>query len=97
MSLSPKYWGPPIWTTMYTIAYTLPTEPTIDHQQKVSSFYTTLADLLPCEECREHYHSFLDQNPVDNFTDSRDDLLVWVNNLHNLVNKKTGAPQVSLT
>lgn len=96
MSLSPSYWGPPIWTAMYTIAYVFPTDPTTEHCENVATYYTVLADLLPCEECREHYQTFLKDNPIRESSSSRESLLIWVNGLHNMVNELVKSPIVSL-
>ena len=83
-----KSWGESFWQTMYIIANNFPIKPNKDQQQHVITYYTVLADLLPCEECQQHYHNFLLQNPIGNFTDNKDMLLSWVNKLHDSVNEK---------
>ena len=49
--------------------------------------------LLPCAICREHYKTYLANNPLTPFLDSRKDLLKWTIDNHNSVNKMLGKPE----
>nr|QBK87493.1 MAG: Erv1/Alr family disulfide (thiol) oxidoreductase [Marseillevirus LCMAC201] len=91
MSLSNSYWGESIWRTLYTIAYTYPEDPADEMQRYTNTLYETIGHLLPCEECKKHYFSFLEQHPVQQAT-TRSTLLSWVNSLHNSVNQKLELP-----
>lgn len=94
MSLTPQYWGDPIWKVMYIIAYTTPNEADENRKDMLELFYEILGELLPCPECKDHYKEFINKNPLENI--SRDNLLSWVNKLHNEVNAKIGSKQVLL-
>jgi len=96
MSLTPQYWGKPVWDTMYIMAYTFPEEPTQSHRNFVADFYEILANILPCNDCKQHYRTFLDTHSIDTATESRMLLLKWVNDLHNAVNRQIKSPPVSL-
>lgn len=96
MSLSAKYWGEHVWETMYIIAYTFPAEATAEDKRHVTAIYKNLAFVLPCDECRDHYQSFMSQHPIENTADSRGDILKWVNDLQNSINTKLRKPPVNL-
>lgn len=96
MSLTTSYWGEAFWKTMYAIAYTFPSNPSDEYQKHTEIWYESMAQLLPCEECRQHFGEYLDQHPIQNFSTCQSILLRWVNTLENAINKKMHKPAVSL-
>lgn len=92
MSLPTSYWGEPIWKTLYTIAYTFPLNPSVEKIANAKAFYENLGPLLPCEECSEHYIEYLTTNSLNNITIGRQQLLEWVNNLENNINRHMQRP-----
>ena len=96
MSLTPRYWGEPIWKTLYIIAYTCPENPTEDHCFYIDTQFINTGHLLPCDDCQEHYYKFLEEYPIERVTHDRKKLLTWVNSLENAVNRKLQRPVVSL-
>ncbi len=96
MSLSTSYWGEPVWKTLYSVAYTYPDNPSAEFREYVAMLYKSIAQVLPCEECRQDYHNFLEQNPIQQATTDRLALLTWVNSLENCVNRKLNLPAILL-
>jgi hypothetical protein len=91
-----EFHGPCAWKTMHTIAHNFaaePTEPTTAEKQAAEDFFNSLAILLPCEGCREHYAKYIKQHPVD--VSSRHNLARWVYDLHSEINARRHVPNLS--
>ncbi|NBR60075.1 MAG: hypothetical protein EBT86_00225 [Actinobacteria bacterium] len=96
MHLPPNVWGPIFWHTIHIIALGYPIqEPPYQIKRAAKDFYESLASLIPCPVCREHYAKHLSENPISPSLDKRADLFRWTVNLHNVVNKSLGKPQIS--
>lgn len=80
---------------MHICALGYPIKPTYGHKKAAKEFYESLAFLIPCPICRDHYVEFLKEMPISPFLDRRDDLFKWTVAVHNKVNEKLGKPQVS--
>jgi hypothetical protein len=94
MKIPPSVWGPLFWHTMHITALGYPTNPAYNHKKAAKEFYESLAFLIPCPVCREHYETHLQKNPLTPHLDRRDDLFRWTVNLHNEVNEKLGKPRL---
>lgn len=93
MNFPPSVWGPFFWHTIHIVALGYPKNPTYTDKKCAKEFYESLAFLLPCAVCREHYKEHLSKNPLTPFLDSRSDLLKWTIIIHNAVNKMLGKPE----
>lgn len=93
MEFPPTVWGPFFWHTIHIVALGYPKNPTYTDKKCAKEFYESLAFLLPCGICRQHYAEHLAQNPLTPFLDSRTDLLKWTIDIHNKVNKMLGKPE----
>lgn len=97
-------WGPILWSILHGFA-----EKT---SSAVSPLYSTeekktwvlllkgLGDIVPCDECREHYKNWLASHPVDGFTtlgasDFRTAVRQWIYDLHESVNTRLGKSSFS--
>lgn len=96
MSLSPKYWGESLWKVMYSIAYVYPETANISDKEKIDTFYKSLADVIPCDDCRDHYREYINEHPIDKNNSGKRELLEWINNLENAVNAKLQRPERSI-
>lgn len=96
MRFSPIVWGPFFWHTIHLVAISYPKNPTYTDKKCAKEFYESLAHLLPCAVCREHYTSHLAENPLTPFLDSRTDLLKWTILVHNKVNQQLGKREWTL-
>jgi len=90
----PVVWGPLFWHTIHIVALGYPANPTYGHKKAAKEFYESLAFLIPCPVCREHYEKHLQKNPLTPHLDRRDDLFRWTVNLHNEVNESLGKPRL---
>lgn len=96
MHFPPSVWGPFFWHTMHIVALGYPKNPTYTDKKCAKEFYESLAFLLPCSICREHYKEYLQEKPISTFVDSRTDLIKWTIQIHNKVNKMLGKPEWTL-
>ena len=85
-------WGPPAWTFLHTVTYNYPENPTEDDKRNYHNFFDSLQHVLPCEKCKDHYKQNIQKYDLDSNLDSREDLVKWLIDLHNNVNKDNGKP-----
>ena len=90
MHFPPSVWGPFFWHTIHIVAMGYPKNPSYTDKKCAKEFYESLAYLLPCAVCREHYREHLSKHPITTFLDSRTDLIKWTIMIHNHVNKMLG-------
>lgn len=87
-----KVWGPHVWYVMHRIplAFIIENKPFTTREKRISkNFYNTIATLLPCPSCKDHYSQTLKRNPVMK-NNTATDLFYWTVNAHNLANKGLG-------
>lgn len=82
-------WGASLWRILHTMAE-------YSDKPSVVSLWNNLLHLLntyiPCIQCRQHFSSYLQNNPVD--VSDRGALSLWFFSLHNDVNGRLGKPQL---
>ena len=54
-------------------------------KENYKHFFNSLQNILPCPKCREHYQKNIQDLPIQ--LNSRDELIQWLINIHNNVNK----------
>ena len=92
----PSKWGPSLWFVMHTMSFFYPVYPTVSDISNYKAFYQNLAHTIPCQVCREHYSSLLQQYPIDDHLHERRTLIEWVWMIHNKVNERLGKDQFPL-
>jgi len=85
-------WGPPAWTFLHTVTYNYPENPTEDDKRNFYNFFMSLQHVLPCEKCKEHYKQNIQKYDLNNSLGSRQELVKWLIDLHNDVNRDNGKP-----
>lgn len=81
-----EFFGPSLWKSIHSIAFTYPHSPTPEHRRQYIDFFRALGPVIPCPSCAIHYQQYLNQNPID--ADNRQSLAKWVYDLHDSVNKR---------
>ena len=84
--MNKNIWGPSAWLFMHSISFQYPENPTEEDKNNYKVFFESLKNTIPCPKCREHYSENLKQKPIQ--LNSRDELIQWVIDIHNEVNKK---------
>lgn len=96
MTLGPATWGPYGWKFIHFVTLGYPHNPNIEQKQNYKNFFTSLGNVLPCSVCSNNYKNNLSELPLtDNILDDRDKLIKWAIDIHNMVNKETGKPEMS--
>ena len=83
-------WGPSAWTFLHTITYNYPENPTDNDKKNYHNFFMNLQHVLPCKKCQAHYTENIQKYDLNNSLDNRDDLVKWLIDLHNDVNRDNG-------
>jgi hypothetical protein len=86
-------WGPSAWLFLHSVSFQYPENPTDQEKNNYKIFFESLQNILPCPNCREHYQKNLKENPMN--LESRESLIKWVIDLHNLVNQKNSKKEYS--
>ena len=93
INMSTKIWGPPMWTSLHTISFSYPLNPTIQDKKNYKQYFTLIGDMLPCIICKQSYKEFIKSGETkldDAVMYNKDTLTKWLYHLHNKVNFKLG-------
>eukprot|EP00941_MAST-03F_sp_MAST-3F-sp1_P006030 g6030.t1 len=89
------------WFLIHSIAAKYPEYPSKADKQAVIGFIAALGQLYPCKLCRKHLQQQLrnmeELGPIHEAAESRDKLVLWMCQLHNIVNKDIGKPLFECT
>lgn len=93
--LATKMWGPSGWTFLFSCimgAYPVKLDPRApDHiriRKHFRNMFAGLAYTMPCIFCRESYKSFMKKMPIEPFLTGRIELMHWLYQIRDQVNKK---------
>ena len=93
--MHPEFWGSSGWKFLHSITFQYPVKPTVDDKAHYKEFFNSLKYTLPCQKCAYHYSKHLRKYPIDNALKSKDDLVKWLIDVHNEVNKSLGKGEYS--
>ena len=93
MRLGPNIWGPHLWKALHMISFGYPNEPNEEQKKNYRTFFENFYQVLPCSICSNNYKKNLKELPITNDTmKNQQNLVKWVINVHNIVNKEQGKP-----
>lgn len=97
ININPTLWGPNLWKFMHYLTLSYPEQPTEYDVNKFKNFFMNIGEYLPCEKCRYNYKDHLQVLPLtENELSCRDNLILWLFNLHNIVNKHIGKKEFTI-
>ncbi|KAJ1461189.1 ERV/ALR sulfhydryl oxidase domain-containing protein, partial [Pelagophyceae sp. CCMP2097] len=86
--------GTHAWRYLHAFAATYPNDPDAKDAERARWQVAALAQLYPCDECRNHLRSHLASPKLGAVeTNSRAALSAWICELHNVINFDLGKPQ----
>ena len=95
-------WGPILWSILHSLAMRAGRCAFSmyhgDERRAWISFFKAVGKMIPCPSCKDHYDSYLKENPVDAtlkdapYQDLNDYIQRWFWELHNWVNESYGKP-----
>lgn len=94
ISMPPDVWGPIFWNAMHIVSLAYPANPTEDEKAGTRAFFESLTTVIPCPMCRTHYKEKITTSPPA--LGSKGELIVWVWEIHNEVNKMLKKPEMSM-
>jgi len=81
-------WGPLMWTTLHTISFNYPVNPTIEEKNHYRDFIINLQNVLPCKSCRINLRNNFKILPLKmSNMKNRETFSKYIYNLHEIVNK----------
>ena len=87
----PDIWGPHGWKFIHYITLGYPNNPTQNDRIRYYNFFMSLAEVIPCSICGNHFKQHLEITPLNDETlSSRDNLMKWAIDMHNHVNARNG-------
>lgn len=91
-NIIPEVWGPSGWRFIHYVALGYPDDPSEYDKMSYKRYYESLADVLPCQGCADHYKKNIAKMPIDSHLKDRESLLRWTFDIHNEVNQFKGKP-----
>ena len=86
--MDPNIWGPHAWHFLHAITLTYPEKPTEQDKKNYSLFFHSLKNVLPCDKCKLNFRHHLIKYPLNHhILNSKMNLITWLINIHNEVNK----------
>jgi phage terminase large subunit GpA-like protein len=80
--------GPVRWAFIDTAAWNYPIQPTQEDRKAMNKLIEFIKYYIPCPKCKENFTAYCDdRRALQNALNSRDDLLKWFLNLHNIKNE----------
>jgi hypothetical protein len=95
--MNPDIWGKHVWTSIHFIALGYPSNPNAQQKNIYIQYFNSLADVLPCKSCADHFKKLLTLHPLnDAHLANNFSLFEWTVLLHNKVNERLNKPIISL-
>mmetsp|Transcript_52641 Transcript_52641/g.140320 ORF Transcript_52641/g.140320 Transcript_52641/m.140320 type:complete len:210 (-) Transcript_52641:81-710(-) len=92
---SPASWGPPTWFFLHSLTLAQEENISVPVQQSIKELLTTLQTTLPCPSCGKHLARHMEESPIDPHLGTRAELVQWMIDLHNTVNRDRGVRVLS--
>ena len=95
--LNSDIWGPSGWFFAESICLAYPNNATLEEKKQYKKFFYSFPKILPCSKCRKHFFEYITTNPLtDNVLSSKENLIIWILNAHNNVNRINSKKRIEL-
>jgi hypothetical protein len=85
-----------MWGAIHLISLGAPDDMDSAYKNAYSMFFQQLPFILPCASCARHLQENLAHLPVEGHLQGKESLFAWSVQLHNMVNRQLGKPEVPL-
>lgn len=99
MGLSLSQWGPSGWNILHVFSHHYPSVPNDVDKKLMFGFIHSFAVHIPCPTCKAHFSEHLLKHlpsPSSDHLSSKEKLVEFMNNCHNVVNKRCGKKEFTL-
>ena len=86
--MNTTFWGPSGWEFLHTLTFIYPEKPSYNDKVKMQHFMNTINYILPCKYCRISFTKYSQSLPINDYLESREQIVAWLYKIHNKVNKK---------
>lgn len=94
--MKPDIWGPHAWIFLHSITLEYPDNPSDNDKINMTTFIKAVGDVLPCQKCRVNFKNHINEFPLtDTILDSKKNLVKWLIDIHNSVNKMNNKESIS--
>lgn len=94
--MKPEIWGKYAWPFFHMVTMGYPENPTEKDKQRYFTYINCLKYVLPCDKCKNNLKKHLKRYPLtEEALSSRQALIKWGIDLHNIVNYYTGKPMLT--
>lgn len=94
--MKPEIWGSHAWIFLHSVTMNYPDNPTPQDKREMKDFFNSLKYVLPCEKCAKNFQRNMAKYPLtDKILSSRDSLIKWLIDIHNMVNRENKKPVYS--
>lgn len=83
--------GRATWTFLHSASLNYPLKPSPEDKRSMQVFLDSFGHVYPCRHCAAHYRGLIKANPPR--VDNREQLAVWVCEIHNSTNESLGKPK----
>lgn len=80
--------GNAAWRFLHLMAQGYPRRPSKKQKLYMKLFLDTFAEIYPCSLCSDHMKLMFQRNPYK--LDSREEFMIYLCQIHNIVNKRLG-------
>lgn len=91
--MNKNIWGKYFWKTMHITALSYPSNPSLTDKDTYKDFFSIIGDVLPCKKCSINYKRHLEEIPIFQYLENKQELFKWTILLHNIVNRELGKSQ----
>lgn len=88
----PTEWGPIVWYNFHMLSYTY----NENEKERYILFFKSMPYILPCLVCTDHFKDELARSPPNKNIKEKNDMIKWLNTMHNSVNKRLGKMIINL-
>ena len=91
-----EIWGPHYWFFLHSVAFNYPRNPTAIERKIHYRLIHHFSEFIPDIDSSNRFRKLLELYPVTPYLDTKDDLIVWMHNIHNRMNEILDKPIMSL-
>ena len=94
----PRDWGPHLWYYLHCATANFPEHPTSQQRDSMVAWLVALQHTIPCASCKKHYGAHIQKHraQLPAICSSRDSVFAFCVDLHNIVNRRYGKPEMSI-
>ncbi|NP_078699.1 Thiol oxidoreductase [Lymphocystis disease virus 1] len=94
-AFNPISFGPSLWYSLHTAASSISDPITVTDKKDWVNLLKSLAVLLPCHACKQHYTDIIKRTDLNQVTNTKKQLFCFLVDVHNVINLRTNKPEFS--